>query len=257
MPSKAANKSTSKTTSKSKATTATSTSTATATTTPAPTPQNVSSQKEPVVVKKTLDVNDDNVVSEKSTEQTITPTVTTEDSVTLNRLRETRTKINDLATVLKNLTKELTLIEKEYNKERNVWIRKVNKRGRKNTSLSGFAKPGFISPELCSFLNVEAGTEMAHTDVTKNVINYIKEHQLQDEKNRRIIIPDDKLSGLLQPGTTDTITFFNLQTFMKHHYLNPNKVKEQALAAQAALVAQAALLDQPVHLSHQSTSTSN
>jgi chromatin remodeling complex protein RSC6 len=75
---------------------------------------------------------------------------------------------------------------------------------------------------------VEAGTEMAHTDVTKHVINYIKDHSLQDEQNRRVIIPDKKLSGLLQPGTQDTITFFNLQTFMKHHYLNPNKPKVPA-----------------------------
>jgi chromatin remodeling complex protein RSC6 len=205
---------------------------------PAPTPAKVSAVAkktvEPVVVEKTLSdppvvVKQQTTVTPTSsnsvTEQPETPVV---ESVTLNRIKDTRTKIAELSTVLKSLTKELLFIEKEYNKERNLWIRKATKKGRKSTSLSGFAKPGFISPELCSFLNVEAGTEMAHTDVTKHVINYIKDHSLQDEQNRRVIIPDKKLSGLLQPGTQDTITFFNLQTFMKHHYLNPNKPKVPA-----------------------------
>ncbi len=158
----------------------------------------------------------------------------TEQSVTRDQIRKTREQLNEIGNALKNVLKQLCTIEKEFNKERNVWARKAKKSGRKSTNLSGFAKPGFISPELCNFLNVEPGTEMAHTDVTKLVILYIKEKDLQDQQNRRVIIPDKKLGGLLLHGTTDTITFFNLQTYMKHHYLNPNKPKPLTDAPQQA-----------------------
>jgi chromatin remodeling complex protein RSC6 len=152
-----------------------------------------------------------------------------EQSVTRDHIRKTREQLNEIGNALKTALRQLSTIEKEFNKERNMWARKAKKGGRKSTSLSGFAKPGFISPELCNFLDVKPGTEMAHTDVTKLVINYIKDKDLQDQQNRRVIIPDKKLGGLLQHDTADTITFFNLQTYMKHHYLNPNKPKPETI----------------------------
>jgi len=156
-------------------------------------------------------------------------------STVLTKLIETRAKVFELHNALKTVTKDLAIIEKEYNKEVAAWNRRAaKKKGKGSTSLSGFAKPGYISKELCNFLNVTPGTEMAHTDVTKQVIKYIKEKDLQDSNNKRVIIPDDKLSNLLQPDPSDTITFFNLQTYMKHHYLNPAKQKQQQSVSASA-----------------------
>jgi upstream activation factor subunit UAF30 len=145
-----------------------------------------------------------------------------------------------LASTLKGVQKQIVTIQKEYTKEKKLWERKISTK-KSNSSKqqpSGFAKPGFISPELCNFLGVSNGTEMARTEVTKYLTEYIKQHELQDTANRRIILPDKKLKGLLQSKTDDTITYFNLQSYMKIHYLNPNKEKKVEATAQVKATAQ-------------------
>ncbi len=86
---------------------------------------------------------------------------------------------------------------------------------------SGFAKPALISSELCSFLGKPKGTEMARTEVTKFLTTYIKEHNLQDQANKRRILPDKKLGKLLGAGKNDEVTYFNLQKYMKVHFPKP------------------------------------
>ena len=63
---------------------------------------------------------------------------------------------------------------------------------------------------------------MARTEVTKYLTKYIKEHNLQDEANRRKILPDNSLQKLLNVGTDDEVTYFNLQKYMKVHF--PKKI---------------------------------
>ena len=41
-------------------------------------------------------------------------------------------------------------------------------------------------------MNVSEDTEMARTEVT-NMIQYIKDNQLQSKNEKNVIIPDDKL----------------------------------------------------------------
>lgn len=131
-----------------------------------------------------------------------------------------------LSTQLRGLTNKLKQVKKEHAKN----IKQLQKLQKKKKSggsgvkhQSGIAKPGFISPELCDFIGVSAGTEMARTEVIKYVNKYIKEHQLQDQANKKVIVPDAKLQSLLQSSKNDEITYFNLQTYMKPHYANPNK----------------------------------
>lgn len=128
-----------------------------------------------------------------------------------------------------NFRKQLSLIQKEYAKERRILERQAQAAQKKkksggHTTVSGIAKPGYISPELCKFIGKDVGTEMARTEVIKHVNQYIKENNLQDTKNKRIIRPDSKLQSLLNTKTNDEVTYFNLQTYMKPHYANPNKV---------------------------------
>ena len=91
--------------------------------------------------------------------------------------------------------------------------------GNKN---NGFSKPVDISPELCKFLGLEKDTKVARTDVTKGVTKYIKEHELQDKNDKRIILADTKLKKLLSGGEKKLgdvpLTYFNLQTYLKRHY---------------------------------------
>jgi len=127
-------------------------------------------------------------------------------------------------TQLRSLTTKLKQVKRDYAKE----VKQLQKKKKSGSSgvkhQSGIAKPGFISPELCDFIGVTKGTELARTEVIKYVNKYIKENQLQDQNNKKVIVPDAKLQLLLQSKNHDEITYFNLQTYMKPHYVNPDKV---------------------------------
>lgn len=91
--------------------------------------------------------------------------------------------------------------------------------------LNGFAKPTTISPELCEFLNLEPKTEIARTEVTKLINKYVKENNLQNQENKRIISMDDKMKKLIDVPDGIDLTFFNLQKYIKHHYVTPESSK--------------------------------
>ena len=93
---------------------------------------------------------------------------------------------------------------------------------------SGFRKPAKISNELATFLNKPFGSEMARTEVTKEINAYIRANNLQDAKNGRVIIPDRKLTDLLKVDGTKELTYFNLQKFMKIHF---EKMKKPVVAS--------------------------
>ena len=61
-------------------------------------------------------------------------------------------------------------------------------------------------------------TKLARTQVTKEITAYIKEHNLQNQENKKIILPDKKLGALLNAGKEE-VTYFNLQKFMKVHFI--------------------------------------
>uniref|UniRef100_A0A6C0DL11 DM2 domain-containing protein n=1 Tax=viral metagenome TaxID=1070528 RepID=A0A6C0DL11_9ZZZZ len=84
---------------------------------------------------------------------------------------------------------------------------------------SGFIKPTLISNELAEFLGKAIGTEMARTEVSKEINAYIAAHGLQDRQNGRRINPDEKLRKLLRLSEGDELTYFNLQKYMKPHFI--------------------------------------
>ncbi len=133
-------------------------------------------------------------------------------------------KLASQANAIKTLTTEVKRLEKRVTKEFKEASRK-NKKGttKKSTDKpkrapSGFAKPSPISNELSSFLGKNTGIEMARTEVTKYITQYIKDHGLQNPENKRHILPDTKLKNLLNAKDNDEVTYFNLQKYMKHHF---------------------------------------
>lgn len=86
---------------------------------------------------------------------------------------------------------------------------------------SGFAKPAYLSPEMCDFLGVPNGTELARTEVTKRLLQYVKEHNCQHPENKRIINLDAKLKALLNPEEGEEVSYFNIQRLLKKHYQKP------------------------------------
>ena len=133
------------------------------------------------------------------------------------------TRLHDIRTLQMSLVSDLKKLHKNVHKHMKESSKKQKKKRntdphRTKREPSGFAKPALISTELCSFLGKPEGTEMARTEVTKYLTQYIKEHNLQDEANRRKILPDAPLKQLLNVGTGDEVTYFNLQKYMKVHF---------------------------------------
>lgn len=116
-------------------------------------------------------------------------------------------------TKLQQKIKQVERIVKQEKKKSKQPEPKVNKK-----RPSGFAIPMPISKELCEFMKESPGTKIARTDVTKFLVKYIKDQNLENPKNRRIICPDEGLSGILSAQSGDEITYFNLQTYINHHF---------------------------------------
>lgn len=140
-------------------------------------------------------------------------------------------KLNQLSTLISALKTEYRVMEKKWSRELKVAQKANTKRKRKsvNRAPSGFVKPTRISDELAKFLEKPTGSEMARTDVTREINKYIRLHELQDKENGRKINPDSKLSQLLKLKKTDELTYFNLQRYMSPHF--QKGVKDAVLVA--------------------------
>lgn len=87
---------------------------------------------------------------------------------------------------------------------------------RKNNA---FLKPRLLTDEMCTFMGLPAKSQRSQTDVTKFVSAYVKEHNCFDPKFKRRIVPDTKLAKLLRTKDKDEVTYLNLQSFLKVHYV--------------------------------------
>jgi chromatin remodeling complex protein RSC6 len=128
---------------------------------------------------------------------------------------------------LQQINVTISALKTEYRALEKKWVRelkasqKMNGKRKKragNRAPSGFVKPTLISPELATFLEKPAGSEMARTEVTRDINKYIRANNLQDKENGRKINPDAKLAALLKIGKTDELTYFNLQKYMSPHF---------------------------------------
>ena len=140
------------------------------------------------------------------------PTLSEQFSELLSQLTVLRSQLSAVTTQTRVLAKRS---EREL-KQALKASRKKRKSGSKEPS--GFTKPAQISSELAGFLGKAVGTEMARTEVTKELQKYILAHDLQDPANRRNINPDAKLRKLLGMKKSDSLTYFNLQKWMKPHF---------------------------------------
>ena len=142
------------------------------------------------------------------------------DSSLVEQSGEFLVKLQQLGALINALKTEYRTLEKKWTRDLKVAQKQSSKRKRKAGARapSGFVKPTRISDELASFLAKPSGTEMARTEVTRDINKYIREHNLQDKANGRQINPDSKLASLLKVAKTDVLTYFNLQRYMSPHF---------------------------------------
>lgn len=128
--------------------------------------------------------------------------------------------LDNLIQIKKNITvvqNQIKTLESRVKKDQDK--QKKNKQRKK--TISGFAKPSKISDQLCEFMGMEKGTELARTEVTKYLHEYIKKNSLQVETNKTLIVPDTNLKTLLalEDDVSKEIHFFSLQKYMNKHFV--------------------------------------
>jgi chromatin remodeling complex protein RSC6 len=97
--------------------------------------------------------------------------------------------------------------------QRTVWeARRAN---------NAFLKMRPLTDELSAFMGLPAKSERSQTDVTKFVSQYVKAHNCFDPNFKRRIIPDTALGKLLRVKDGQEVTYLNLQSFLKVHFVKP------------------------------------
>ena len=154
----------------------------------------------------------DNVVVDTASDHPSHDALLHEFGVFMASLQQVSNHLNTLRTGFKQLEKK---VNKELKQAQKLSKKKQAKANRKP---SGFIKPTRISKELATFLGKDHGSEMARTEVTREINKYIREHKLQDKENGRKINPDKQLKKLLKIQSKDELTYFNLQKYMSPHF---------------------------------------
>ena len=166
----------------------------------------------------------------------VTPAVATEtrsaDAILASVTERVRTLNTDVTTAVRSLLRDVTEAAKAIKREARDSKRRVRKDPATMTpeeratyearrANNAFLKLRPISDELASFMGLPAKSERSQTDVTKFVATYVKAHSCFDPSFKRRIVPDAKLAKLLRAKDGQEVTYLNLQSFLKVHFLKP------------------------------------
>ena len=160
----------------------------------------------------------------------VTPVATESAEVvvdTSSKLAEFGAKINQVSALLASIKADYKALEKTIAKDlKNASKSKKSKKSstpNPNRQASGFVKPSAVSEDLLKFFGKEAGTMMSRVEVSKEITAYIEKNSLKDKDNGRQINPDAKLTTLLKVGAGEVLTYFNLQRYLKIHFIKAEK----------------------------------
>ena len=124
-------------------------------------------------------------------------------------------ELSAIRSELKSLTK---IVRKIKAKQEDPDGEKAKKRAENN----GFNRKQKITEKLSVFLGLDKTELVSRSEVTKAINKYITEKGLKHPENGRVLVMDDKLKDLLQPGDTQ-VTYLNLQKFLSPHYVKEDK----------------------------------
>jgi chromatin remodeling complex protein RSC6 len=175
----------------------------------------VEKEKEIVTKKKTTAVNVD-VDVEDDADTDVVP-----ESEISKKLTEYSTMLHINSAYVSRMKVVYRQLERLIAKQQKSNMKALIKKSKRLHKPSGFNKPSLISDEMASFIGHEKGTYISRIEAAKYLTNYIRDNNLKDPVNGRIIRADTKLSNLLQITEADDVHFFNLQKYMKHHFIKP------------------------------------
>ena len=152
-------------------------------------------------------------------------------------------KIQQVSSIIASLKNDSKALRKQIAQDKKVADKLAKKSAKKKRAApvegeevkprnSGFMRPVKISDELASFLGKATGTVMGRQDANDEIRQYVALHHLKEtEKGKgRNINPDAKLSSLLKLPSGEQLTYFNLQKYMKPHFI---RIEDAAPAATA------------------------
>jgi chromatin remodeling complex protein RSC6 len=144
----------------------------------------------------TMKQQDEQQPKEESTEEEVSNPV----SVYVNKLNNYVDRISAMNKELKEMVSIGKTLERDFN---NI-VKVLSKKNKKTSDRpkSGFAMPSLLSNELYEFMKIPHGELVHRTDVTRRLNEYIKQHELRREDNKRYIIPDATLQRLLRSKTS-------------------------------------------------------
>ena len=180
----------------------------------------VAAPENTVVKSKKTSKKEAPVVEEQKPAETEAVAEESSEVTVFNKLTEFNAKMLQLSNLFSSLKTDFKTLEKSVSRELKNAAKKSGKKRKVSTNRapSGFVKPTRISDELAVFLGRAKGSEMARTEVSKEINQYIRNKSLQDKENGRKIHPDAALTKLLNIGKGEELTYFNLQRYMKHHF---------------------------------------
>jgi len=136
----------------------------------------------------------------------------------IENIRDSREKTKGVK-FLRTVNKLLKILHKDYLK-----VLKIKTKKSGNGANSGFNKPTGITQLLADFTGWDVNKKYSRIETTRFLCKYIADNKLQNPKDRRQIIPDEKLSKVLgyDPEISkEPMTYFRLQT-----YIQPVFIKE-------------------------------
>lgn len=134
-------------------------------------------------------------------------------------LVEIGTVLTSLVATIKELQAKVKAANKEYARLKKIVDKAEARKANARKNPSGFSKPVKISDEMCAFMSLPAGSQASRTDCTRALTKYVKEHNLAQADNKRVLVPDAKLRKLLAMKEGETTTYFQLQQRIKHHFV--------------------------------------
>ena len=122
---------------------------------------------------------------------------------------------NDASRLIKHVSNGLKKIRSQVLKFDKTKVANTNSKSR-----SGFQKPVKISEAVALFTGWDVNEPRARVDVTNYICDYIKQNKLQSPQDGRVILADEKLSGLLnyEAERDGRLTYATIQKLLAKHY---------------------------------------
>ena len=151
------------------------------------------------------------------------------------------TVVREKRAAIKVLDKEVDALMKTAEKlhAREVKAGGKSKRSapKKDRAPSGFAKATPVPEALRKFLSLKDDIELPRTEVAKQIYAYVRDKNLRDKEDRRIIHPDKTLQKLFSLKEGETLDFKNFQKQLSRHYpQSASKAKAAEAVAEVAEV---------------------